>query len=450
MNFDELRKQYQRFLFKSYEINVDNALKTAEIIYHFEIEGLDEFRTRWVFPVSVDGIKDNDEVLLRMAFNLGMVEAISYYKITCPKVVEVKCGELSDWQNAWWKKLFYNGLGEFMYINDINVRMDELLTINAIGNAPKKIIDKLDKNGYIVPIGGGKDSVVTLELLKDEDVVTFCVNQSETVRNVIECADFTKGDIALKRILDKKILEYNSKGYLNGHIPFSAVLAFSSCIAAYLNGKEYIALSNENSANESTIKGSFVNHQYSKSYEFEQDFRDYINDNFDTKIYYFSYLRPIMETEIAMLFAEHKAYHKAFRSCNKGSKQGIWCCDCPKCLFVYIILCPYLSDEELTAIFGENLFNKESLDKYFRELAGIDENKPFECVGTRSEVVASLKYFTGSGRKGILTERYKDILNKCDDSIEELKHFYCNENGLNDKWANKLKAELKRLNAAEI
>ena len=40
--------------------------------------------------------------------------------------------------------------------------------------------------------------------------------------------------------------------------------------------------------------------------------------------------------------------HKIFKSCNVGSKSipWNWCCDCPKCLFVYIILSPFLTKEE--------------------------------------------------------------------------------------------------------
>jgi len=153
-------------------------------------------------------------------------------------------------------------------------------------------------------------------------------------------------------------------------------------------GKKYIVLSNESSANESNVEGTKINHQYSKSYEYECDFNNYVKEHFAVNIHYFSLLRPLAEIQIAMLFAKYPEYHHVFKSCNVGSKQEPWhwCCNCPKCLFVYIILCPFLLDEELLAIFGENLLDKKELLEIFIELTGNSAHKPFECVGTYEEV----------------------------------------------------------------
>ena len=78
-----------------------------------------------------------------------------------------------------------------------------------------------------------------------------------------------------------------------------------------------------------------------------------------------------------MLFAKYKEFHKIFKSCNVGSKKDIWCGSCPKCLFVYIILSPFLNEDELNEIFGENLLNKIELLDTFKQLSGIYKNKPF-------------------------------------------------------------------------
>lgn len=121
------------------------------------------------------------------------------------------------------------------------------------------------------------------------------------------------------------MLQLNKEGFLNGHTPFSALVAFSSVIAARMAGLSYIALSNESSANESTVQGSTVNHQYSKSFEFEEDFHQYQTDHLPGSAYYFSMLRPLSEFQIAKYFAKQKQYHKIFRSCNAGSKTDSWC-----------------------------------------------------------------------------------------------------------------------------
>lgn len=107
---------------------------------------------------------------------------------------------------------------------------------------------------------------------------------------------------------------------MNGHTPFSAIVAFLSFYTAYLIGAEHIVLSNESSANEGNLSGASVNHQYSKSFAFEHDFQQYAHKNLMPDIHYFSLLRPFNELQIAKYFAALPQYHAVFRSCNAGSK----------------------------------------------------------------------------------------------------------------------------------
>lgn len=403
-SFDELRNRYTEFVYRAYDIEkTENGVK---LTYHFEIPGLAEFKPYWEFPVK----KDYDEELLDvLAFSLGMTELISYWKCACPKKVTVKCHGLSLWQAEWWKKLYFNGLGEFFYVNGIATDTESFMSIEADGENTDVYDDKRVYDGVLVPVGGGKDSVVTIKVLEEvgASFTTYSVNRINAVKEVIDVCSSKKEDIQVKRVLSKKLLDLNAEGYLNGHTPFSAIVAFSSFITAMLNGMKYIALSNETSANESTVRNSTVNHQYSKSYEFEKDFCEYIKTVTNSDIHYFSLLRPLAELQIAGLFSKAEEYHGVFRSCNAGSKKGIWCNECPKCLFVYIILAPFLAEDRLVEIFGEKLLDKPSLEKYFRELTGIDENKPFECVGTRSEVMAALRKYTEDGNVSMLTKKYE-------------------------------------------
>lgn len=189
------------------------------------------------------------------------------------------------------------------------------------------------------------------------------------------------------RTIDKNLLKLNSEGFLNGHTPFSAIVAFLSLYCAYLVGGKYIVLSNESSANETNIEGVNVNHQYSKSYEFEEDFTAYVQKNifgYDG-IEYFSLLRPFSELQIAKMFASLTQYHETFRSCNRGSKKNVWCGKCAKCLFVFTILSPFIEYDKLVSIFGNDMLDDPDCTADFDGLAGITDLKPFECVGTKSE-----------------------------------------------------------------
>ncbi|MBQ2508811.1 MAG: hypothetical protein II532_03480 [Bacteroidales bacterium] len=337
-----------------------------------------------------------------LTFNIGMIELVSYWKAACPPTVEVRCGKLSDEQVAFWKKIYYNGLGEFYYVNNIKDSFEEFMQIESTGSTavpPLHLSDNpLLEDNYLVPIGGGKDSVVTLERLRRQGLTVrpLIMNPRGATTDCASQAGFPLDEVAvIHRTIHPRLLELNKNGCLNGHTPFSAMLAFYTLLVSALTGVPNIALSNESSANESTVAGTNVNHQYSKSLEFENDFRQYYYEFIAPyfakgSFNYFSYLRPLSELQIAMLFAQQKEYHPIFRSCNRGSKTDSWCCHCPKCLFAYIILSPFIAPEELRKIFGADLLDDVTLQKEFLQLIGQEETKPFECVGTVSEVNSAL------------------------------------------------------------
>ncbi len=337
-----------------------------------------------------------------LAFHCGMIELVSYWKACCPPTVEVRCGHLTDDQVAFWKKIYFNGLGEFYFVNRIADTIDSFMSIESNCQrafaTPDPVVGQPNNDQFLVPIGGGKDSVVTLERLRRQGLAVrpLIMNPRGATTQCAAQAGFGLDEVAvIHRTIHPRLLELNKQGCLNGHTPFSAMLAFYTLFISALTGTPHIALSNESSANESTVAGTQVNHQYSKSLEFEDDFRSYVQrfvaPYFTPKAFnYFSYLRPLSELQIAMLFAEQKDYHPIFRSCNRGSKTDSWCCHCPKCLFAYIILSPFIEPQRLSQIFGSNLLDDESLKHDFNQLIGQEETKPFECVGTVSEVNSAL------------------------------------------------------------
>ena len=411
--YQELREKYPHFFYRGYEVWEDD--RECRLTYRFEIEGLADFAPTWSFPKAPGDERQwsQDRLMKEMFFSLGMVELVSYWKITCSPQVIVEAGRLSEEQIRWWKDLYFNGLGELFYVNHIeeaepdgfmriscegSAGLGERLAVQATSQAKEALeaafaekppLSEEARRGVLVPIGGGKDSAVTLELLREAgcSIFAYIINPRGATIHTTEVAGLDSAHvISVKRTLDPTMLELNKKGFLNGHTPFSALVAFSSIIAARMRGLSYIALSNESSANESTVLGSTVNHQYSKSFKFEQDFHRYEQEYLPGSAYYFSMLRPLSEFQIAKYFATKKQYHSIFRSCNAGSKTDSWCGHCPKCLFVYLILSPFLTRQEVRDIFGRDMLEDVSMKPLLEQLTGVCQEKPFECVGSRDEI----------------------------------------------------------------
>ncbi len=393
--YHALRKAYPLFIYESFHLSKQKDGLKLDFVFSAGEKHV--FRPQMFFPAEQHLMEAvPGPVLYSLAFHIGMVEMVSYWKAFCSPRILVKPFALDKVQQDWWKKLFIHGLGEFFYTNGIPEPGKEILDFEFDEKAEKlPPVFELPKTAdrVLIPVGGGKDSAVTLELLKKHHLqnMALVVNHRGATRQVLEVAGFEPRRIVeVKRSLDPLLLDLNKLGFLNGHTPFSALLAFVSLFYSCLAGLRHIALSNESSANEPSIPGTKINHQYSKSFEFEKDFRTYVQAHICKNSNYFSFLRPLNELQIGSLFSGMKPYHGVFKSCNAGSKTDSWCCRCSKCLFTWIMLSPFLQQEEMQGIFGADLFANGDLLGLLDQLTGTAAIKPFECVGTLDEVNAAL------------------------------------------------------------
>ena len=241
LEFDKFRSEYKEFYYNSFSLTEDGDAIFLE--YDFEIPGLTSFNPKIKILKKNMNFKSIDTVYAKnMAFNIGMIELISYWKCCCSPKIIVKCGFLDNNQINFWKKIYFYGLGELFFTNNIKTDIESFVNIEYLKNDNEfnyKVIED-ESDGYIVPIGGGKDSVVTLETLKINKNRDFAliINPKPVTRKCAEIAGLADNNIIeVYRSIDKRLIDLNSKGFINGHTPFSAMLAFVSYFVAYLLSK---------------------------------------------------------------------------------------------------------------------------------------------------------------------------------------------------------------------
>lgn len=393
-------KNYKTFIFESY--NFDEKNKILKLNYSYDEELF--FEEKIEFPGDKILNKEELACLDNIFKYLHIVAGISYYKLFIPNKIETKTFKLNKEQAEFFNNFYFNGLGEFSFKNNItdlkeriNFPYDDSENLQKNTNISYKL-----KNKIVIPIGGGKDSIVTLNIIKkyfkNNDILLCSVGTAKPIEETIALSGLKSFHPI--RTISKNLIELNRNldeiGGYNGHIPITGILAFIMCAGAIIYGYDTVLMSNERSANvgNTEFSGTIVNHQWSKSFEFEKSvnnfFKKYLLENFN----YFSFLRPLSEIHIAKIFSRFKEYFPVFTSCNKNFKienrLDHWCCDCDKCRFVFLILSVFLKKEEMIKIFGKNLLDDEKQLNGYLELCGLKDYKPFECVGEIEESIYSI------------------------------------------------------------
>ncbi|MBI3619519.1 endonuclease domain-containing protein [Candidatus Peregrinibacteria bacterium] len=388
-------KRYQTFIFKAYELDE----KAGEIRLHYSLDDEVEFTETIVLPATSGQWTVDSGKLDAAVFALHLIGGISYYKTCCPKNIEIRSGTLTEDQAAFWNTVYENGLGEFFYKNDMNFEGLIAFPASEKRTVEKRVTSKrANEQRILIPIGGGKDSIVTLELLKKTgaDCTLFRMGHHRLIGEIAAVAGLPL--LTVERKLSGNLFRLNEEGALNGHVPITAYLSCLAVVVAELYGFDGIAMSNERSASEGNVEfhGMQINHQWSKSLAFERAFQKYLEEAIGTNIKYWSQLRPLSELAVAKMFTEFPQYFRITTSCNanwrilRDRPRERWCGHCPKCAFVFALFAAFLSKETLLGIFEKNLFERESLLPLGRRLLGIEGFKPFECVGTSEETKAAM------------------------------------------------------------
>ena len=388
-----LMNQYQTFIFESYALDA----KERTIKLNYSLDDAVHFTETIQLPEGMP-LNANDPDLEPALFALHLIGGISYYKTCLPKTIEIRSGGLTSSQTAFWNDVYENGLGEFFFKNDIDFRGLIHFPATAPHFRTPSLITRDASKSPLVPIGGGKDSLVTTELLKKAgfDVTLLRIGHHPLIDEAAKTAGCPLWNV--KRALAAELFDLNAQGALNGHVPITGYLYFLSVVIGLLSGKTHVAFSNEESAEEGNVEfhGKEINHQWSKSVAFERMFQTYVSTFITKNVTCFSMLRTLSELKIAEVFCTYPQYLPMATSCNKNwqilSKDAgrpRWCGTCPKCAFAFTLFSAFLPKNDLEGMFGGNLFEDETLLPLFRELLGLEGHKPFECVGTKEETAAA-------------------------------------------------------------
>lgn len=359
------------------------------------------------FPFSPWPPEPSRQVALQAAMRiLHLVSGVSYYKAVAPSRIDIRGQALNGRLASFLDELYVQGLAEFAYINEIDLasRID-FHSLAEDGTASGLEATELVLPGRaLVAMGGGKDSLVALSLLQQAgiEVQPICVGRSSLIEDTTRAAGLPL--LRIERNLAPELAEMNRQGALNGHVPVTAINSAILVCAAILYGFRHVVFANERSADEATITGALqgeVNHQYSKTSQFERSFREVVADCVSPDLQYFSILRPYSELEIARRFSRLKAFHAVFSSCNRnfhldGSRtETRWCGECPKCRFTALALALFMPPREIAAIQGRDLLDDPEQVEGYRALCRLGRDKPFECVGEAGECRAAMLELAG-------------------------------------------------------
>ena len=387
--------EYKEFVFENYRY--DPLASTLSLNYRFSEGPRFEERLIFDFPTQQTAQVAN-EVLDRIFRLIFLLSGISYYKAFIPKLLICEAFELDERTATFLHKFYEKGLAEFAFRNGLSLQGHFRFRCSSAPASQPIFLDLPRRT--LVPVGGGKDSIVTVECLKQsgQPLLLFALGDAEPIDACIAAAN--RPFIRVRRRLDEGLLELNRAGALNGHVPITGILSAIALAGAVMSGCDAVAMSNEHSASAPNLRfnGVEINHQFSKSLEFEQDFAEYVQRFISPGISYFSLLRPLSEIEIARRFSKYPRYFGVFRSCNTAFRQSRaargrhWCGNCPKCRFVFLALAPFVSKPDLIKIFDRNLLDDPTQCHGFAALCGLQEHKPFECVGEITESAAVLSY----------------------------------------------------------
>ncbi len=392
------------------------AFAGHQLFLRYSYDGAAFATSFWYDSVDLDALAEryNRRAIERIGFH---VAAFDIAKLASLGAQAIDFGRYANYQTAdfeaCWQRIFHGVWAQWRYENNQPSYRPDLLTAST-ADEPKPVDLEAGKIEVLNLCGGGKDSLVSMKLLERSEVPFASLAYSHSVygrhapQHALIDGLLAHGNPSRSHrmwifddFLDAPILELHPQLDVRSLVAAETpVSVFATLPLALYHGYRYLSVGHERSADRGNLvwdaTGEDVNHQWGKSYEAERLLDDYIRDHLVTGLKYFSLLKPLHDVTIFHLLRHDLDAVPATHSCNV---EKPWCKRCAKCAYVWINYIAYLPVDLVDTVFDQTpLLDLPENQLIFRQMLGLEEHTPFECIG---HVEESRLAFALCHRKGL-------------------------------------------------
>ena len=361
--------------------------------------------TVWYQDLDLDALAQEygDELLDRIAFHIAMFQVNAVCSLR-PDYIDLGAYQRFATHRfiALWRTIFRRVWAQWRWENNLpDYRGPEFRVPPAAPARPLQT--KPGSVGLLAFCGGGKDSLVALKLLERAGLPFATLAYSHSIygnpgpqHELLDRLGNVSERVRAERMwivddfLQAPALKLRPAtgvhSLLAAETPASMFAALPIALA---RGYQGLVLAHEASAN----TGNFiwgeeeVNHQWGKGWEAEQLLDGYLRAELLADVSYFSLLQPVHDEVIFELLTRDATLVPLTHSCNIRKP---WCGRCAKCVYVWLQMAAHLPADIVFATFGESLGEVTANEPWLRELLGLTQHTPFECVGSAPEARLAL------------------------------------------------------------
>jgi hypothetical protein len=313
--------------------------------------------------------------------------------------------------NELWSTVFRHVWGQWRYENDLPEYQGPELRIATHWSTPEAVEHELGEVPVLSFCGGGKDSLVAGRMLEAAGVPYASFAYSSSVYGaahkqhaLLDGLADRLGAVRRHRMwifddfLDSPVVrlrpDLGVRTLTAAETPSSV---FAGLPVALTHGYALLGVAHERSADHGNLvwNGEEVNHQWGKSLEAERLLQAYVHEELAPNVTYASLLKPLTDPPI---FAALQGMLDAVPATHSCNVEKPWCERCAKCAYVWINYMAYLPVDLVRGMFRTNLLDTPENEVHFREMLGLAEHTPFECVGQVDEARLA---FALAQRKGV-------------------------------------------------